>query len=99
MKSFETSYLYIVIANGVTTQLCGKSLDWHTITGIQLNASVGIPTELCCNTISYNYAQITCFTAFYHQDPYSFFKLIIFNILVCLVFFVMAYSYMATRHA
>ena len=36
----------------------------------------GFPTELCCNTISYNYVRITCFTAFYRQDPYSFLKLI-----------------------
>ena len=34
IKSCEKSYLYVVITDGITTKLCGKSLHWHTITGI-----------------------------------------------------------------
>ena len=53
IKSCETSYLYVVIANGITAELCGKSLRWHTITGTQ--SSVVIPlriSNLCHNFLS-----------------------------------------------
>ena len=51
--------------------------------GIKLNTCYGMlmqgfPTEFCCNTISYNYVQVTCFITFYRLDPYSFLRLIIF---------------------
>ena len=55
------------------------------------------PTELCCNTISYNYVQVTCFTTFYRLDPYSFLKFIIFlysSIKMFIIVYVVGYLYL-----
>ena len=67
----------------------GKSLHWHIITIILSNAKVGSFPPSYAVIPSF----ISCFTDFYHLDPYLIIKLIIFNILVCLgFFFVKAYS-------
>ena len=51
------------------------------ITMILFNAKVGIFPPSYAVIPSF----ISCFTTFYHLDSYFIFKLIIFNMLVCLV--------------
>ena len=56
---------------------------WHDITGVQLNAMQGFPTELCCNTISYSSQKLVS----QFLDLYFLLQLIIFNILVRILAF------------
>ena len=66
------SFLFIAIIP-INCKITNFSLYLFITKGMPMQR---FPTELCCNTISYNYVLITCFTAFYCQDPYSFLKLI-----------------------
>ena len=77
--------------DGITLQhsSVGKTLHWHAITIILFNAKVGIFPPSYAVIPSF----ISCFNTFHRLGPYFIFKLIAFNILVCLVSFIIVYSY------